>query len=98
MMRQSRSLAKRAEDAGIWPLALEMRAVKDDLADYVAYLDRLPPAARPDKSRRTGLIRNALYLAYLRPSFDISKQPAEVQALDRKSDLGPVHAGDRATG
>jgi len=28
--------AQRAENAGVWPLALEMRAVKDDLSDYVA--------------------------------------------------------------
>ena len=39
-------LAQRAEDAGIRPLALGVRAAKDDLADYVAYLDRLPAAAR----------------------------------------------------
>ncbi len=83
-------LAKRADDAGVWTLALEMRAVKGDLSDYVAYLDRLPPTVRPDKSRRTGFIRNALNLAYFRPSFDISRQPEEVQALDRNSDLGPV--------
>lgn len=81
-------LAKRAEDAGIWPMALEMRAVKDDLSDYVAYLDRLPPAVRPDKSGRTGFIRKALNLANLRPSFDMSKQPAEVRALDGQNDLG----------
>lgn len=81
-------LAKRAEDAGIWPMALEMRAVKDDLSDYVAYLDRLPPAVRPDKSGRTGFIRKALNLANLRPSFDMSRQPAEVRALDGQNDLG----------
>ena len=79
-------LAQRAENAGIWPLALYMRAVKDDLSDYVAYLDKLPP----QKGNRTGSIRNALYSAYLRPSFDISKQPAEVQALDRQTDMGPA--------
>jgi len=78
--------AQRAENAGVWPLALEMRAVKDDLSDYVAYLDKLPP----QKGNRTGSIRNALYSAYLRPSFDISKQPAEVQALDRQTDMGPA--------
>ena len=83
-------LAQSAEDKGVWPLALEMRAVKDNLSDYIAYLDRLPPTVRPDKSRRTGFIRNALYLAYLRPSFDISKQPAEVQALDRQNGMGPA--------
>ena len=83
-------LAKRAEDAGVWPLALEMRAVKDDLSDYVAYLDRLPPAVRPDKDRRTGSIRNVLFSANLRPSFDISRQPAEVQALDRQNGMGSV--------
>ena len=81
-------LAKRAEDAGIWPLALEMRAVKDDLSDYVAYPDRLPPAVRPDKGGRAGFIRKALNLANLRPSFDISKQPAEVRALDGQNDMG----------
>ncbi|MER9403874.1 hypothetical protein NKI36_07400 [Mesorhizobium caraganae] len=81
-------LAKRAEDAGIWPLALEMRAVKDDLSDYVAYLDRLPDAVRPDKGGRTGFIRKALNLANLRPSLDMSKQPAEVQALDGQNDMG----------
>jgi hypothetical protein len=83
-------LAKRAEDAGIWPMALEMRAVKDDLSDYVAYLDRLPPAVRPDKGGRTGFVRKALNLANLRPSFDMAKQPAEVQALDGQNDLGPA--------
>lgn len=81
-------LAKRAEDAGIWPLALEIRAVKDDLSDYVAYLDRLPPAVRPDKGGRTGFIRKALNLANLRPSFDMSKQPAEVRAVDGQNDFG----------
>ncbi|BCG69933.1 hypothetical protein MesoLj113a_10910 [Mesorhizobium sp. 113-1-2] len=78
--------AQRAENAGVWPLALEMRAVKDDLSDYVAYLDKLPP----HKGNRTGFIRNALYSADLRPSFDISKQPAEVQALDRQNGMGPA--------
>ncbi|TRC96380.1 hypothetical protein FJV76_07925 [Mesorhizobium sp. WSM4303] len=78
--------AQRAENAGVWLLALEMRAVKDDLSDYVAYLDKLPP----HKGNRTGFIRNALYSADLRPSFDISKQPAEVQALDRQNDMGPA--------
>lgn len=81
-------LAKRAEDAGIWPVALEMRAVKDDLSDYVAYLDRLPPAVRSDKGGRIWFIRQALNLANLRPSVDMSKQPAEVQALDGQNDLG----------
>lgn len=81
-------LAKRAEDAGVWLLALEMRAVKDDLSDYVAYLDRLPPAVRPDKGGRTAFIRRILFSADLRPSFDISKQPAEVQAADRRDGLG----------
>lgn len=83
-------LAKRAEDAGVWRLALEMRAAKDDLSDYVAYLDRLPPAVRPDKSSRTGFIRRTLYSANLRPSFDISKQPAEVQVVDRQNGMGPA--------
>ncbi|BAV48817.1 Uncharacterized protein MLTONO_3914 [Mesorhizobium loti] len=81
-------LAKRAEDAGIWRLALRLRAAQDDLADYVAYLDRLPAAA--DKDARAQLVREALYVADLRPTFDISKQPAEVQAIDRKNGMGPV--------
>lgn len=80
--------AKRAEEAGIWRLALRLRATQDDLADYVAYLDRLPAAA--EKDARAQLIREALYVADLRPTFDISKQPAEVQAIDRKNSLGPV--------
>ncbi|MEP6564907.1 MAG: hypothetical protein ABJB10_07180 [Mesorhizobium sp.] len=83
-------LAKRAEDAGIWPVALGVLAFKDNFADYISTLDRLPAAALPDKDRRSELIRNALYAADLGPSFDISKQPAEVQAIDRKNELGPV--------
>ncbi|RUX50178.1 hypothetical protein EOA33_10275 [Mesorhizobium sp. M4A.F.Ca.ET.050.02.1.1] len=80
-------LAQRAEEAGVWLLALEMRAAEDDLSDYVAYLDRLPPAALIDK-RHTGYLRNALNSANLRPFFDISKQPAQVQALDRQNGMG----------
>lgn len=80
--------AKRAEDAGLWRLALRLRATQDDLADYVAYLDRLPAAA--EKDARAQLIREALYVADLRPSFDISRQPAEVQAIDRKNGMGSV--------
>ncbi|MET2830145.1 hypothetical protein [Mesorhizobium shangrilense] len=83
-------LAQKAEDAGIWRLALEMRAAKEDLSDYVAYLDRLPSAVRPDKASRTGSIRRTLYSADLRPSFDISRQPAEVQAVDRQNGMGPA--------
>ena len=81
-------LAKRAEDAGIWRLALRLRATQDDLADYVAYLDRLPAAA--GKDARAQFIREALYVADLRPTFDISKQPAEVQAIDRRNGMGSV--------
>ncbi|MGX5843275.1 hypothetical protein ACWGTI_21365 [Mesorhizobium sp. ArgA1] len=83
-------LAQRAEDKGAWLLALEMRAVKDNLSDYIAYLDRLPPAVLPDKGSRTAFVRNALYSAYFRPSFDISKQPAEVRALDGQNGMGPA--------
>ncbi|RWD06378.1 MAG: hypothetical protein EOS58_04985 [Mesorhizobium sp.] len=82
--------AKRAEDAGIWRLALDVRAFEDNLADFVSTLDRLPATVLPKKDDRAQFIRNALHAADLRPSFDISKQPAEVQAIDRKNDLGAV--------
>ena len=83
-------LAKRAEDAGIWRLALDVRALEDNLADFVSTLDRVPATVLPNKDDRAQFIRNALYAADLRPSFDISKQPAEVQAIDRKNDMGAV--------
>ncbi|TGV38457.1 hypothetical protein EN829_005875 [Mesorhizobium sp. M00.F.Ca.ET.186.01.1.1] len=83
-------LAKRAEDEGIWRLALNLQAFEDNFANLVSTLDRLPPTVLPNKSDRGQFIRNALYAAAFRPSFDISKQPAEVQAIDSKNGLGPV--------
>ncbi|TPM30163.1 hypothetical protein [Mesorhizobium sp. B2-3-4] len=80
-------LAKRAQDAGVVTLALPLLAIKDSLADYMSYLDRLPPAALPNKDSRGQMIRKALYASALRPSFDISKQPAEVQAVYRQNDM-----------
>jgi hypothetical protein len=91
-------LAKRAEDAGVAPLALHLLALRDNLADYVSYLDRVPVSPRPaglppDKDRRDRLIREVLYQENLRPFFDISVQPPEIQAVDRTTVWGETGWG-----
>ena len=93
------NLAKRAEDAGATSLALQLLALKDNLTDFVSYLDRLSAAPRPpggsnQKAWREQTIREALYEENFRPSFDISAQPPEVQALDRKTAWGKAGWGE----
>lgn len=80
------SLAGAAETAGLWKLAFHIHSQRDDLAQLAALLDRAPPDALAPgamtAASREDLLRHALTLAEIRPTFDMAKQPAEVLALD----------------
>jgi hypothetical protein len=78
-------LAKRAEEAGLAMLAFNLYATKQDLTDLAGFIDRNPASGSGTPAeQRESSIRFALMLADLQPALEMTKQPAEIRAVDAK--------------
>lgn len=84
-------LAAKAEQAGMWQLAMTVTAMREDLSALLDRIARLPREhwlAEEETEHRRRAIATSLGLAGLNPRFDIETQPYEVRQVDAGREAG----------